>query len=50
MKKEFIVAYMWMFGATERKAKEIYKTSSDHFIREVVASFFGNARKSFYDD
>ena len=50
MKKEFIIAYMWMFGATERKAKETYKTSSDCFIKEVIASFFDNAQISFYDD
>ena len=53
-KNQFIAAYTWMYGSTKKVAERIYKSAMEcadyKYIREVVACFEDNARRSFYDD
>lgn len=49
-RKDFIIAYIWMFGTTKKEAKEVYKTASESYIREIIHGFKKNAKVSLYYD
>lgn len=52
-KRDFQLAYRWMFGATLKKGAEVWKKWKDvdnGIIEEVVNAYRNNFRNSFYTD
>ena len=41
MKKDFIDAYIWLYGGTKKHAAEIYKESAESWIRSVIDCYNG---------
>lgn len=54
MKQDFINAYIWMHGSTKKEAEQTYRRAMEiadySYIKETIACFKDNARRSFYDD
>ena len=50
MKKMFINAYVWMYGATKKEAVEAYKTTDTNYHNSIIQCFLDNAKASFYKD
>ena len=54
MKSDFVTAYCWMYGETKKKAETVYRRAMEiadyGYIKETIACFKDNARRSFYDD
>ena len=48
--KEFIAAYKWLFGATSKSAKEVYKAADPDYIKSVIAAYKSNSRVAFWND
>ena len=49
-KREFQIAYQWMFGETLTQGAKVWKESTDEYINLVVDGFKDNAKKSALDD
>lgn len=49
-KRDFQVAYRWMFAATMKKGAEVYKSAAPEYIAEVVEAYRENFRNAFYND
>lgn len=51
-RKEFITAVKWTYGYTTREASELWKQrlQDGNYIKETIALFERNAKKSFYQD
>ena len=41
MKKDFIEAYIWLYGGTKKHAAEIYKKSAESWIKSVIDLYNG---------
>ena len=54
MKNDFINAYTWMYGSTKKKAEGVFRRAMEiadyGYIKEIIACFESNAKKSFYAD
>lgn len=50
MKKEFINAYCYLYGATKEQAKRVYKTTDIKYIQAVIDSYNFDVKKSFLND
>ena len=54
MKKDFITAYTWMYGSTKKQAEGAYRRAMEiadyGYIKETIACFKDNAKRSLYDD
>ena len=54
MKKDFIIAYTWMYGSTKKQAEGVYHRAMEiadyGYVNEIINCFKGNAKKSFYND
>lgn len=50
MKKEFIKAYCYLYGATVEQAKRVYKTTDIKYIQAVIDSYNFDVRKAFLYD
>ena len=50
MKEKFINAYCYCYGETKRRAKEIYKTASEMYIKEVIKAYEHDIIASMYED
>ena len=50
MKKMFVDAYVWMYGATKKEAMEVYKITDANYHNVIVKCFLDNAKASFYKD
>lgn len=48
--REFIKAYVWLYGTTKKQAKEVFKNSDIYYHREVIYCFKDNAKRSFEID
>ena len=52
-KKDFLIAYCWMYDSTMKEASAIYremsKTDPD-YINDIVEAFRQNCRSAFYSD
>lgn len=49
-KKEFIAAYVAMFGGNKETAEKVYKEQNDSYISAVIEWFERNVKLSFYND
>lgn len=50
MKKEFINAYCYLYGATVEQAKRVYKTTDIKYIQAVIDSYNFDVKKAFLND
>ena len=50
IKKRFIDAYIYCYGATKKEAEAVYKTASPEYIYAVIESAQQDGRKAFYND
>lgn len=50
LKKEFIAAYRAIFGATKKKAIEVYKESSFEAILNIIKWYETQFHLAFYND
>ena len=48
--KEFIAAYVWMYGGTKKAAQDIYKRADPKYIQEIVSAYKKNCFLAFYND
>lgn len=49
-KRDFQLAYRWMFAETLKKSAEIWKNASAEYIDSVVEAYKNNFKNSFYTD
>jgi hypothetical protein len=49
-KRDFQLAYRWMFAETLSKGAEVWKNSSAEYCDSVVEAYRNNFRNSFYTD
>ena len=52
-KKDFLIAYSWMYGTTKAEASDMYRrmnSEDPRYIEDVVNCFRENCRKGFYTD
>ena len=49
-KREFQIAYRWMFAATLARGAEAWKNESAEYINAVVEAYRNNFKNSFYTD
>lgn len=49
-KRDFQLAYRWMFAETLKKGAEVYKTASKEYIEEVITAYRNNFENAFYND
>ena len=49
-KRDFQLAYRWMFAATLKRGAEVYKTANKDYIEAVVTAYRQNFANSFYND
>lgn len=50
MKRRFISAYQWLYGATKAEASKAYARYDDESRKVIISIFENNAKKSFYED
>ena len=48
--KQFVDAYIWLFGGTKKAAKEIYRLSSAEYIESVISVYKRQLILAFYND
>lgn len=52
-KKDFLIAYSWMYGTTKAEASYMYRrmnSEDPRYIEDVVNCFRENCREAFYAD
>ena len=49
-KRDFQLAYRWMFAETLSKGAEVWRNSSAEYCDSVVEAYRNNFRNSFYTD
>lgn len=49
-KRDFQLAYRWMFAETLAKGAEVWKKVTPEYIDSVVEAYRNNFKNSFYDD
>ena len=53
-KNQFVDAYVWLYGSTKKEAGKAYSRAMEiadySYIKEIIACFENNAKKSFYED
>ena len=52
-KKDFQIAYCWMYDSTMAEAARVYREANEKnpsYIEEVVNCFRQNCRETFYQD
>ena len=54
MKRDFVTAYTWMYGGTKKQAECAYRRAMEiadyGYVKEIIACFENNAKKSAYVD
>ena len=48
--KNFIEAYVWLFGGTKKAAKEIYKKADNDYVSLIIESYAKQNRIAFWED
>ena len=49
-KDKFIQAFCYCYGATKKRAMEVYKTATTEYITAVIESAKQDTHKAFYND
>ena len=49
-KRDFQIAYRWMYAETLSKGAEVWKKASAEYINAIVEAYRNNFRNSFYTD
>ena len=49
-KREFVNAYMWMYGATKKEAEQAYKKVNKEYQEAIRDGFKQNAKQAFIND
>ena len=49
-KRDFQLAYRWMYGETLSKGAEVWKKSNAEYIDSVVEAYRKNFQIAFYND
>lgn len=54
IKRDFVAAYTWMYGSTKKEAETAFRKAAEiadyGYVKEIIACFEGNAKRSFYED
>lgn len=50
MKNQFIIAYCSMYGASKKKAAQVYRESSEEYKKAIIEGFKAESTKAFYND
>ena len=49
-KIQFIEAYCYCYGASKKRAQEVYKTADKGYISAIIESMKTDSKKAFYND
>ena len=50
MKKDIILAVMWLYGFTKKEAVEYIKSCDTTALENILLCYYNNFNKAFYDD
>lgn len=50
MKKDFIEAFVWMYGCTKKQAEIEYNISSENYRIEVIKCYKRQCKLAFHND
>lgn len=50
MRDQFVTAFIYCYGGTRKEALKAYKNADTGYIKAVIASYYGDVKKAFYND
>jgi len=48
--KNFVDAFVWLFGSTKKSAKEIYRKAEKEYIVLIIETYAKQNRLAFWED